>query len=61
MRPTTPAIPTARCAGQAATDYLMVVALVAVVFSVGEDGPISQVVRAFGDYYQRFSWSMAQP
>jgi hypothetical protein len=59
MKKPTPRI--ARCAGQAATDYLMVVALVAMVFSIGEDGPISQVIRAFADYYQRFSWSMAQP
>jgi hypothetical protein len=54
-------IPRRRSAGQAATDYLLVVALVAVALSVGQDGPVAQLARAFNDHYQRFSWAMAQP
>jgi hypothetical protein len=50
-----------RSTGQAAVDYLLVVALVAVALSVGDNGPVAQLARALGEHYQRFSWAMAQP
>jgi hypothetical protein len=50
-----------RSAGQAATDYLLVVALVAVALSIGQGGPVAQLARALGEHYQRFTWAIAQP
>jgi hypothetical protein len=47
--------------GQAATDYLLVLALVGLALSIGENSPVTQLVQALATYYQRFTWAIAQP
>jgi hypothetical protein len=51
----------ARGRGQAAVDYLLVLALVALAFGLGADGPIQDVVAAIAEHYRRFTWSIALP
>lgn len=48
-------------AGQAAVDYLLLTALVAIAFGIALDGPLARLVRALFDQYQRFTWAIAQP
>ncbi len=47
--------------GQAATDYLLVLALVAVALGVGADAPVLQLVEAIAERYARFTWSISLP
>jgi Flp pilus assembly pilin Flp len=47
--------------GQAAIEYLLVVALIGVALLGGERSAVSRVVASLGEHYQRFSWSVAQP
>jgi hypothetical protein len=47
--------------GQAATDYLLVLALVGLALSIGENSPVAQLVQALATHYQRFAWAIAQP
>ncbi len=47
--------------GQAMTDYLLLLALVAVALSIGADGPIQQLATALAEHYSRFTWSIALP
>jgi len=47
--------------GQAATDYLLVLALVALVMSLGAQGPVNELVAAVADHYRRFTWAISQP
>lgn len=53
--------PCMRARGQAATDYLLVLALVAVALSVGADSPVLRLVAAIADRYARFTWSVSLP
>jgi len=50
-----------KSAGQAAVEYLVVVALIAVAFLGGERSGLSRVTSALGEHYQRFTWSVSQP
>jgi hypothetical protein len=43
------------------TDYLLLLALVAVALSIGADGPIQQLATALAEHYSRFTWSIALP
>ena len=56
MRP-----PRCRARGQAATDYLLVLALVAVALAVGADAPVQRLVEAIAERYARFTWSISLP
>jgi hypothetical protein len=47
--------------GQAAVDYLLVVALVALALGIGADGPVGQLLAAVAERYQRFTWSISLP
>jgi len=47
--------------GQAATDYLLVLALVALALSLGAEGPVRQLVAAVAEHYRRFTWAISQP
>ncbi len=47
--------------GQAALDYVLVVALVGLAMSIGADSPVQQLVAAIGEHYRRFTWSISLP
>lgn len=47
--------------GQVATEYLLVVALLALMFALGEHSPIAQLRAAMADQYTRFTWALSQP
>jgi len=47
--------------GQAATDYLLVLALVALAMSLGAQGPVNELVAAVAEHYRRFTWAISQP
>ena len=47
--------------GQAATDYLLVLALVAIAMSLGAQGPVNELVAAVAEHYRRFTWAISQP
>jgi len=47
--------------GQAATDYLLVLALVALAMSLGAQGPVNDLVAAVAEHYRRFTWAISQP
>jgi hypothetical protein len=47
--------------GQALTDYLLLLALVAVALSIGADGPVQQLATALAEHYSRFTWSISLP
>lgn len=47
--------------GQAATDYLLVLALVALAMSLGAQGPVNELVAAVAEHYRRFTWALSQP
>ncbi|HYF59562.1 MAG TPA: hypothetical protein VEA81_11455 [Burkholderiaceae bacterium] len=47
--------------GQAATDYLVVLALVVVAFVVGADAPVERIVAALSEHYRRFTWAISLP
>jgi len=49
------------CAGQAAVDYLLVLALVALALSIGADSPIQRLVEAIAEHYRRFTWAISLP
>ncbi len=51
----------ARLGGQAAVDYLLVLALVALALSLGADSPVHRLVEAIADHYRRFTWSISLP
>jgi hypothetical protein len=47
--------------GQAAVDYVLVLALVGVALSVGADSPVQQLVAAIAEHYRRFTWAISLP
>jgi hypothetical protein len=47
--------------GQAATDYLLVLAFVALAMSLGAQGPVNDLVAAVAEHYRRFTWAISQP
>jgi len=47
--------------GQAATDYLLVLALVALAMSLGAQEPVNELVAAVAEHYRRFTWAISQP
>ena len=47
--------------GQAATDYLLVLALVALAMCLGAQGPVNDLVAAVAEHYRRFTWAISQP
>ena len=47
--------------GQAAVDYLLVLALVALALSLGADSPVQRLVEAIAEHYRRFTWSISLP
>jgi Flp pilus assembly pilin Flp len=47
--------------GQAATEYLLLLALVAVVLGIGADAPVMQLVEAIATRYQRFVGAVSLP
>jgi hypothetical protein len=47
--------------GQAAVDYLLVLALVALALSLGADSPVQRFVEAIAEHYRRFTWSISLP
>jgi hypothetical protein len=59
----TPAMPRIgrRLLGQAAVDYLLVVALVAIALGTGARSPVRQLVAAIAEHYGRFTWSISLP
>jgi Flp pilus assembly pilin Flp len=53
--------PGRRPLGQAAVDYLLVVALVALALGTGAQDPLRQLVAAIAERYSRFTWAIALP
>lgn len=51
----------ARPAGQAAIEYLIVVALLALALTIGPQSPLEQLFRAVADRYERFSYALSRP
>jgi Flp pilus assembly pilin Flp len=49
------------CAGQSAIEYLLVLALIAVVFILGEGSVLSQLTQSLDARYQRYTWALSQP
>lgn len=47
--------------GQAAVDYLLVLALVALALSLGADSPVQRLLEAIAEHYRRFTWSISLP
>ena len=47
--------------GQAATDYLLVLALVAVALGLGADAPVQRLLEAIAERHARFTWSVSLP
>jgi hypothetical protein len=47
--------------GQAATDYLLVLALLAIALGIGADAPVMQLVEAIATRYQRFVGAVSLP
>jgi hypothetical protein len=47
--------------GQAAVDYLLVLALVALALSIGADSSVQRVVEAVAEHYRRFTWAISLP
>lgn len=47
--------------GQAAVDYLLMLALVALALSLGADSPVQRLVEAIAEHYRRFTWSISLP
>lgn len=47
--------------GQAAVDYLLVLALVALALSIGADAPVQRLIEAMTEHYRRFTWAMSLP
>ena len=48
-------------AGQAAIEYLIVVALLALALTIGPQSPLEQLFRAVADRYERFSYALSRP
>jgi hypothetical protein len=51
----------ARCDGQAAVDYLLVLVLIALAFGLGADSPVQRLVEAIAEHYRRFTWAISLP
>jgi hypothetical protein len=51
----------ARCGGQAATDYLLLVALVSLALGLGADAPVHGVLQALAERFGRFTWAISLP
>lgn len=47
--------------GQAATEYLLVMVLVALVLAGSTQGPIADLIKALVNRFQRFTWSISMP
>jgi hypothetical protein len=47
--------------GQAATEYLLVVALLALALGFTADGPLQRLVEAIASHHARFTWSISLP
>ena len=50
-----------RIAGQAAVEYLVVVALLALALAVGPNSPLEQLFRALGSSYAAFTHAISRP
>jgi len=50
-----------RQSGQSATEYLVVVALLAIALAIGPDSPLELLFRAFAERYQNFTHAMSRP
>lgn len=50
-----------RQTGQSATEYLVVVALLAIALALGPDSPLELLFRAFAERYQHFTHAMSRP
>lgn len=47
--------------GQAAVDYLLVAALVALAIGLGADDGIGRLVAAVAEHYRRFTFAISLP
>ncbi|MFM1987643.1 MAG: hypothetical protein RJA99_600 [Pseudomonadota bacterium] len=47
--------------GQAAVDYLLVAALVALAIGLGSDGGIGRLVAAVAEHHRRFTFAISLP
>lgn len=47
--------------GQAAVDYLLVVALIALAMALGADAPVGALLAAVADRYGAFTWAVSLP
>jgi hypothetical protein len=54
-------LPPRTARGQAAADYLLVLALVAVALGLGADAPLHGLMDAIAERYARFTWSISLP
>lgn len=50
-----------RIRGQSATETLIVMVLVGLVFAATTQGPIADLLEAMASRYQRFSWAISLP
>ena len=48
-------------AGQAAVEYLIVVALLSLALAVGPNSPLEQLFRALGSTYAAFTHAVSRP
>lgn len=47
--------------GQAATEYLLAVALLALALGFATDGPLQRLLDAIAAHHARFTWSISLP
>lgn len=50
-----------RSRGQAAVEYLLVAAAVALAFGLGADAPLLRLLAALADRHARFTWEISLP
>jgi hypothetical protein len=47
--------------GQAAVDYVLLLALVGLALGLGAESPVQQLVAAIDEHYRRFTWAISLP
>jgi Flp pilus assembly pilin Flp len=60
-RPNARQTPHARQAGQAYTEYVLIVLLIVVVLIAGDNSVIAQLLAAFKSFYNAYSYTLSMP
>ncbi len=48
-------------AGQAVTEHLLIIALIAIAIALGSASPLEQLARALFDHYERLTYAVSLP